>query len=169
MCYEKPVKTFKLCGLEVSSLDGKDFIELPEVFTQCTIPVSDKNIPREEDLKQWPYLNEVKLNSIEADVSLLIGMNIPKAMEPLKVINSQDNGPYAVLTNLGWIVNVPLGISSHVNKHGLPQITTNRISVARLGDLLIQQYNQDFHKLTYDEKADYSFEDERFLQIMKES
>ena len=64
MCYEKPVKTFKLCGLEVRSLDGKDFIELPEVFTQCTIPVSDKDIPREEHLKQWPYLNEVKLNSI---------------------------------------------------------------------------------------------------------
>jgi hypothetical protein len=109
------------------------------------------------------------LNSIEADVSLLIAMNIPKAMDPLKVINSQDNCPLAVLTHLGWKVIGPLGISSHVHKHRRPQITTNRISVARLGDLLIQQCNQDFHKLTYDEKADYSFEDERFLQIMKES
>ncbi|KAK0148998.1 hypothetical protein N1851_010605 [Merluccius polli] len=169
MCYEKPVKTFKLCGLEVCSLEGNEFIELPEVFTQQAIPVSDQNIPREEDLKQWPYLNEVKLNSIKADVSLLIGVNIPKAMEPLKVINSQDNGPYAVLTHLGWIVNGPLGISSHVDKHGRQQVTTNRISVARLEDLLIQQYNQDFPELNYEEKAEHSFEDKRFLQIMKES
>ena len=109
------------------------------------------------------YLKEVKLNSIKADVSLLIETNIPKAMEPLKVINNQDNGPYAVLTHLGWIVNGPLGISSHVNKHGRPQITTNKILVARLGDLLIQQYNQDFPELSYEEKDKHSFEEKRFL------
>ena len=41
--------------------------------------------------------------------------------------------------------------------------------MARLGDLLIQQYNQDFPELSYEEKDEHSFEDKRFLQIMKES
>ena len=118
MNYEKPVKTYELSGLEVCSLDGNDFIELPEVFTQHTIPINRLNIRSEEDIKQWPYLDEVKLKFIGAEVNLLIGVNVPKAMKPLKVINSQDNGPYAVLTHLGWIVNGPLGISSHVDKRG---------------------------------------------------
>ena len=167
MNYEKPVRTYKLSGLEVCSLDGNDFIELPEVFTQHTIPVNRLNIPSKEDIKQWPYLDEVKLKFIGAEVNLLIGVNVPKAMEPLKVINSQDNGPYAVLTHLGWIVNGPLGISSHVDKHGRPQIMTNRISVARLEDLPIQKHNQNFPELTY--RTENSFEDKKFLEIMKES
>lgn len=169
MNYEKPVKTYKLSGLEVSGLDGDKFIELPEVFTQQSIPVNHQNIPNQEDLKQWPYLNEVSLNPVAADVGLLIGANIPKAMEPLKVINSQDNGAYAVLTHLGWIVNGPLGIRTHVDKYGRPCVTANRISVARLEDLLIQQYNQDFPELTYKEKSEHSFEDKRFLKIMSDS
>lgn len=153
-------------SVEVCSLDSGDFIELPEVFTQPAIPVNRENILCEEDLNEWPYLQAVQLKSIRADISLLIGVNVPKATELLKVINSQDTGPYAVLTHLGWTVNGPLGISSPVDQHGRPQIVSNRISVARLEELLIQQYNQDFSELAYQEKAEHSFQDKRFLEVI---
>ncbi|XP_035983363.1 uncharacterized protein LOC118557443 [Fundulus heteroclitus] len=169
MGQEKPVQTYNVSGLQVCSLDGDDFIELPEVFTQPAIPVNSENITCEEDLKQWPYLQAVQLKSISAEVSLLIGVNVPKALEPLKVINSQDKGPYAVLTHLGWIVNGPLGTSPPLDQHGRPQIVANRISVARLEELLVRQYNQDFSELAHQEKAEHSVEDKRFLQIMNES
>lgn len=99
---EAAINTSSTRGLEVGSLDGKHFIELPEVFSQKTIPVSKDSIPRQEDVDVWTHLKEVKLPSIKAQIGMLIGANVPKAMEPLQVINSIGGGPYAVRTILGW-------------------------------------------------------------------
>lgn len=60
------------------------------------------------------------LPSIDADIDLLIGTNMPKIMEPWKVINSNDNGPFATKTLLGWVVS---GLhDGHIcpNKQGKP-------------------------------------------------
>ncbi|KAG9330228.1 hypothetical protein JZ751_026029, partial [Albula glossodonta] len=40
----------KTTGLKISGLDSDNFIELPEVYTQKTMPVSTENIPTKEDL-----------------------------------------------------------------------------------------------------------------------
>ena len=169
MGHEKPVKTHVMRGLEVCSLDGNSFIELPEVFTQNAIPVSQENIPTETDIKGWPYLKDVHLRPIKAEVGLLIGANVPKAMEPLKVINSQGEGPYAVLTSLGWTINGPLGSTAPTDEHGRPRIMSNKISVVKLEELLVRQYNQDFSELAYNEKQENSFEDKKFLHVMNSS
>ena len=169
MGQERPVKTYTTTGLEVCSLDGSSFIELPEVFTQKAIPVSQENIPIQADLEAWPYLKDVQLGSIKAEVALLIGANVPKAIEPLRVINSQNDGPYAVLTRLGWTVNGPLGSTAPADEQGRPQVTSNRISVAKLEELLVQQYNQDFSELAYNEKQEHSFEDKKFLKVVNDS
>ena len=58
-------------------------------------------------------------------------MNVPKAMEPWQIINSQSNGPYAVKTLLGWVVNGPLKSSSAMDKHKV-SMTVNRISMDNL-------------------------------------
>lgn len=39
---------------------------------------------------------------------MLIVANVPKEMEPLQVVSSVDDGPYAVRTMLGWVVNGPI-------------------------------------------------------------
>lgn len=68
---------------------------------------------------------------IDAGIGLLIGTNVPKILEPWKVINSKGNGPYAVKTILGWTVNGPLereNIQTNRNT-GWPQVMANRISV----------------------------------------
>ena len=169
MGYEKPVKTRTTGGLEVCSLDGNSFLELPEVFTQNAIPVSQENIPTELDTKGWSYLKDVHLRSINAEVGLLIGANVPKAIEPLQVINSQDEGPYAVLTRLGWTINGPLGSTAPTDEHGRPRITSNKISMVKIEDLLVRQYNTDFSELAYNEKQEHSFEDKKFLDVMNTS
>lgn len=140
MGHEKPVKTHVMGGLEVCSLDGNSFIELPEVFSQDAIPVSEENIPT-EDIKGWPYLKDVHLRPIKAEGSILIGANVLRAMEPLRVINSQGEGPYAVLTRLGWTINGPLSSTASLDEHGRPRITSNNISVVKLEELLVHQYN----------------------------
>lgn len=47
----------------------------------------------------------ILIQSIKANVDLLIGTNAPKLLERWEVINSQENGPYAVKIVLGWVVN----------------------------------------------------------------
>ncbi|KAL0189854.1 hypothetical protein M9458_016953 [Cirrhinus mrigala] len=160
MGHEKPVKTY--------SLNGNNFIELPKVFTQSSIPVSQEIIPKQDDIRRWAYLNDVQLDSTEAEVDLLIGVNVPEAMEPLKVINSQTDGPYAVQTCLGWLINGTLSSSSNTYG-GQSYVTSNRISVARLESLLIDQYNQGFSERMYGEKKELSFEDKQFLSIANDS
>ena len=42
------------------------------------------------------------------EVSLLIGANCVRALEPREVISSQNGGPYALKTLLGWSVVGPM-------------------------------------------------------------
>lgn len=82
------------------------------------MPVSSLNVPQQKDLVQWSYLKDVKVHDIDADVDLLIGTDAPKVMEPWEVINSQDEGPYAVRTGVGWVINGPLRGTSSRSKNG---------------------------------------------------
>ena len=71
-----------LTGLEVSRLDSNQFVQLPETFTQETIPVSKNNIPTQQDVERWEHLKDIRIPKLEADVEILIGTNAPKLMEP---------------------------------------------------------------------------------------
>nr|XP_057925588.1 uncharacterized protein LOC131127575 isoform X1 [Doryrhamphus excisus]XP_057925589.1 uncharacterized protein LOC131127575 isoform X1 [Doryrhamphus excisus] len=167
MGQRKIVNAQILSGLEVSGMDGNDFIELPDVLTQRTMPVSAVNIPRQEDVDQWSYLKGVKLHDIDADVELLIGTDAPKVMEPWELINSQDEGPYAVRTRIGWAINGPLrGGSDGRGKSVCPTVTTNRISVDHLQEMLVKQYNHDFNEKSSEEKIEMSREDIKFMDLM---
>ena len=94
-----------------------------------------------------------------------------KAFEPWKVIHSQNSGPYAVKTVLGWTVNGPLrecddSGTEDVDQH---QVTVNRISVETVEKLLIQQYNADFPEHRCSDKLEMSQEDKQFLSSVSSS
>ena len=42
------------------------------------------------------------------NVELLIGANCARALEPIKVIPSRNDGPYAMKTILGWCIVGPI-------------------------------------------------------------
>lgn len=46
---------------------------------------------------------------------------------------------------------------------------SNKISVVKLEELLVHQYNQDFSELAYNGKQEYSFEERKFLHVMNSS
>jgi len=100
-------------NLEVSDLQGLNTIELCNVFSRAKLPVND--ILFQSDVDRWPYLKDINLPCIEAAVDLLIGSDVPKALEPQDVKRSNDGGPYAVRTLLGWTLNGPLGRSNSSN------------------------------------------------------
>ncbi|XP_052378933.1 uncharacterized protein LOC127931174 [Oncorhynchus keta] len=169
MGQESPTKSFEISGLEIGNVEGDTFLALPKVYTQNKIPVTRGNIPTQKDLKRWPYLKEVQLKEIDADVELLIGVNAPKAMEPWKIINGQGNGPYAVKTLFGWVMNGPLNNCTMAEESGHTTVMANRISIADLGVLLVNQYNHDFPERGYEEKSEMSAEDRRFMEIVSSS
>lgn len=138
MAQEKFVECSIVSDLEVAGLDGGVYCDLPGTYTQQRIPVSRSNIPRQQYLSKWPYLHEVHLPEIE----LFIGFNVPRAQEP-----SQDGGPYAVQTVLGWTVNGPLSGGSDCEQSS---VTANRISVVSLVELRKQQFHIDFPECSYE-------------------
>ncbi|KAL7831402.1 hypothetical protein SRHO_G00309050 [Serrasalmus rhombeus] len=161
---QKAVSCKVLPDLEVSSLEGDDFVELNGVFTQKAIPASQDNIPTQEAVDRWPHLRGVRIPSIKADVDLLIGTDVAKALEPQEVIRSVKDGPYAVRTVLGWTVNGPLRESIRSwSEHGYPQIQMNRISVTRLEELWMQQFKYDFPENALGEQREMSKEDQLFM------
>lgn len=102
---------------------------------------------------------------------MLIGTNVPKALEPWKVINSEGEGPYAVKTVLGWTINGPLlrAGESLKEESDWPQVTVNRISVAKLEDLTQQQMKFDFPEQQLTDKLEMSGEDRQFMDSVSQS
>ncbi len=163
------MRGYLLSDLEVCVLEENTYIDLPTVLTRRHLPVKEGNIPRQKDIEKWPYLHEVCLPHIEVAVGLLIGVNAHKAMEPWKVINSISNGPYAVKTVLGWIVNGPKEESIKTRKSGIQSYTVNRISVEKIEDLLVKQFNMDFPERRYEDNSEMSQEDRQFMMSVTKS
>lgn len=69
------------------------------------MPAINNNIVKQTDLAQWAYLSKIKITPINSKIELLIGTNAPNLIEPWGVVNSQNRGPYAFRTLLGWVVN----------------------------------------------------------------
>ncbi|KAL7840982.1 hypothetical protein SRHO_G00246730 [Serrasalmus rhombeus] len=134
------------------------------------MPVSTANIIQRKDLAKWPYLDGISIPHIQADVELLIGTNASKLLEPWEVMNSHGEGPYAVRTLLGWVLNGSLG-EGHSKPPDVdcPALNVNRISVETLEQMLKTQYEHDFNERASEEKEEMSREDLKFMNIMKES
>ena len=88
-------------NLEVSDLQGRNVLELSNVFSRAKLPVTVQDIAVQSDVERWFYLKDIYLPCIDAEIELLIGNDVPKALEPQDVQRSENGGPYAVRTLLG--------------------------------------------------------------------
>ena len=68
----------------MSDLSGQCKINIPAVFSVTKLPVSKEDIPRQSDINRWPHLHGIMTPEVDAEVSLLIGNDVPKALQPLK-------------------------------------------------------------------------------------
>jgi len=84
MGQEKIVNSNIVSGLEVAALKGDTFLEAPNTYTQESMSVHRGNIPVERDIKRLSYLKRIHLPQIDTGIELLIGTNVPKALEPLE-------------------------------------------------------------------------------------
>ncbi|KAL3979219.1 Rab5 GDP/GTP exchange factor [Sarotherodon galilaeus] len=165
MGQEKMVDSFIVPELEVAGLDSDMYCDMPNLFTQHKMPVDLGNIPNQQDLDDWPHLKHVHLPEIKANVELLIGMNMPRALEPLEVIRSVGDGPFAIRTVLGWTVNGPLNRECCGRPGCLATVTANRVSAVTLDKLWKQQFKMDFPESSDGEQMGLSKEDLKFLEL----
>jgi len=132
------------------------------VFSTPALPISSENIPSQDDVDRWPHLKGIRIAEIGAHVGLLIGHDIPKALELKEVKESQDGGPYATRTLLGWAINGPLGRSGNVT------CTTNFIRRDAELDHMFQRFcNMEFNDLLLDNEREMSLDNKRALEIME--
>ena len=72
------------------------------------MPVAKDEIPKQEDVERWPHLRGfVHQQELDSHVELLIGANVPEALQPREVIPAISGGPYATRGDLGWVINGP--------------------------------------------------------------
>lgn len=105
---EKKVCTSMVPGVVIENEETGAQQELPPLYTLDSIPVTQSDIPSADDLSKWPYLLESGVtvpDQASVPVGLLIGSNAAAVMEPLRVVRSEDGGPYATLTRYGWILS----------------------------------------------------------------
>lgn len=108
----------------------------------------------------------MRLPEIKANVDLLIGANCAQAMEPWRVINGQNGGPYAVKNSIGWVVNGPIRKEINNTENESQHFSVNRISLKEVEKLLVQQCNTDFSERNYDDKEEMSQEDKHFKKYI---
>ena len=156
-------------GLEICGLESDKMIELPSVFTQHEMSVSKNDIVNQSDLKRWPYLKDVHLPSLDAEVELLVGNNCVEAFEPWEIINSEKGGPYAIRTAIGWSVNGVMKKPKDISDNGSVLVRVNRTSVildSHLKQMMVNQFNYDFNERIVEDKPEKSREDQRFMQLV---
>lgn len=141
--------------LEMFDLGNKNLVELPMVYSRPSLPIRPDAIGKQEDVDRWPYLKGITIPHIEAEVGLLIGSDVPQALQPREVRQSENGGP------LGSVLNGPLGREE----------TKVPTAYYVQGDnTLSQQFeefcNMEFNDLSHGSKASMSQNDRRALTIM---
>ena len=108
------ISTEAVTDLAVTSLDGSSSISIPRAFTKDSIPIGHSQIPCKEVIERVPHLRHISpllpTYFSDVEIGLLIGSNCPKAMQPLRVIPTAGDGPFALETPLGWTVYGPLKV-----------------------------------------------------------
>ena len=136
-------------SLDVYDLDEENLVELPSVFSTPSLLVNEASI-QQADIDRWPYLNDVKINVIDTSIGLLIGNDVPKALE--------------VKTVFGWTINGPLGRNAGLYR------AANSI---RADNMLNEQFKRfcdiEFNDSTFDNEVVMSVEDKRVVSILESS
>ena len=101
-------ETEAVSGLKVSKSSGQRmWIDLPVTYMKEDLPVDDEDAATPEKIRKWKYLERIADEISQGQgisIGLLIGGNCSKALEPLEVIPSEQGGPYAFKTLLGWCI-----------------------------------------------------------------
>ncbi|XP_071834278.1 uncharacterized protein [Apostichopus japonicus] len=154
-------------ALEVVGLEGNENIELLNVWSVESLPVTKRSIPTQDQVNKWPHLRDIEFQTMDREkVQLLIGSDTPEAFWVLEERRGKRKEPYAVRTPLGWTVMGPLAGSC-----GSPRsFLVNHVAHERLEEQVKRFWELD-HGFggSADERVCDSINDQRARKIMEDS
>ena len=134
------------------------------VYSRPSLPISPDAIGKEEDIHCWSHLNGLSLPEINAEIGLLIGSDVPEALQPIEVHPSENGGLFATKTVFGWVLNGPFGRS----KSKIP--TANFVQSTNTMERQFYDYcNCEFNDSNYEVEPSMSQNDKKALKIMEDS
>ena len=152
-------------------IKGCGNVRLPKLFSRKKLPTEPGEIPTRCSLTKYEYLKDllkyVPIDSSKLQFGILIGVNCVQALEPLQVVNSEGNGPYAYRTRLGWCITSPKSCRQDKTISCRRTIVTDstKIKETSLKDMMIQMYHHDFVE-SNNSHSSLSVEDQRFMNLM---
>ena len=153
-----------LVSLEAPDLSEENVVQLSMVYSRPSQPISPDAIANQEDVERWPYLKGIKLPRIDAEIGLLIGSDVPEALQPKEKRESQNGGLFATRATLGWVINGPLG------RDKTKPPTANFIQADTTLDQQFQEFcSREFNDSFYESKPSMSLNDRKALGIMEET
>ncbi|XP_068738995.1 uncharacterized protein [Montipora capricornis] len=153
-------------ALDVMALNGDDSVRLDKVWTVDRLPVLNRNVPCEEDVKRWPHLRGIEFPKLDGKaVEILIGNDVPEAHWVFEQRRGRRKQPYAVRTPLGWTLIGPLGQTSTSEA----QVNFVCGGQEMLSNQFKRLYNAEFSESLSCWKPAFSVEDHRALAILESS
>ena len=140
----------QLVDIVVESMDGTTVVELENVRTVKDIPISKDCMPRKQDLRKWPHLQNIDLSEAQCDkVMLIIGLKeIQQLFLQLEYKAGETSEPIAVRYSLGWTIMGSVGsekASSEYSVNLLQTSTSNETSFFNQ----IREFENDELKTAY--------------------
>ena len=144
-------------------------LQISNVFSTKMMNISILAMAPQEDVKRWQNLDGITLPGRipNGEVTLLIDVDVPEALQPEEVRKSNDGGPYAIKTVFGWTLNGPIGVSFKQGNRCF--LSTSVSSDDQLYDQLRRYVNHKFEESSVDHQKMMSVEDLKALAVLQES
>ena len=107
-----------------------------KLYSRREIPVDKEENATPTKIRKWKYLQHISNEIVQNDdvhVGLLIGANCMKALEPTGILQSQDGGPYAYKTRLGWCVVRPINCAAKNCPTSCNRVAVKYLASSKLG------------------------------------
>ena len=190
---ERSEESVVIDGLEVANgtkfiSDGK-WIRLPKTYSKEKLSIGYGSFTSKQ-LQKQTYLDKIQGEIClgkNLNIRILIGANCLEVLEPVKVRNSKNGGPFTFKTVLGWCIVGPVK-SSQVkrkfccNRTAVMEAGTNEIakhhfqkrnSIAEtdIKQIVSKMYGPDFKEAKLGKRLlldaeEISFEDNKILEII---
>ena len=103
-------------NLEIISLDRDYRLTIPRLYAKRNWPFCLADSPKNEDVASLQLKEDVPFKFVNKPIGILVGMNVPEILKPLKIISTTRKGPYITLHTLGYALNGPLAGNSPLSR-----------------------------------------------------
>ena len=166
---DKAKKTGAKVSVTVLSLSGDKHLNIPEVLAVENLPVKPNPVITAHELRSWPHLKNLKLPVINAEVLILIGVDVPEAFWVIEECRGRPSEPYALRTMLGWSLIGPRTCERPNEDFENYSVNFASVRVDRLNDQMERLWKLDEIPSQYSDSMELSKNDRYALKLMRNS